>query len=198
MSELTPNKELEKQLNKYAWVVTAIVLVFVSTMHKMPKFLSGIDFTWLPGTYSALNAVTAILLIVALVFIKKGQVEKHRKTMNLAVICSALFLVGYVLYHLTYEDTKFGDLNNDYVLDEAEMLAIGGIRPYYLGMLITHVILAGVILPFILFTYIRAYTNQFQRHVKMARWVFWVWLYVAVTGPVLYLMIRPYYPWING
>ena len=164
----------------------------------MPKFLSGIDFTWLPGTYSALNGVTAILLIVALVFIKKGQVERHRKTMNLAVICSALFLVGYVLYHLTYEDTKFGDLNNDYVLDEAEMLAIGGIRPYYLGMLITHVILAGVILPFILFTYIRAYTNQFQRHVKMARWVFWVWLYVAVTGPVLYLMIRPYYPWING
>lgn len=181
MSAIQPNLELEKKLNRVAWVITAIVLVFVSTMHLMPKFLSGNDFTWLPPVYSALNALTAVLLIVALYFIKNGQREKHRKTMNVAIVCSGLFLLGYVIYHLTYEDTKYG--------------GEGFIRTVYFFMLITHIILAGVILPFILFTYIRAYTNQFARHKKMARWVYWVWLYVAVTGPILYLMIEPYYPW---
>lgn len=173
-----PDIILEKKLNKLAWVVTAVVLLLVSFMHRI-HFETSIDFTFLPAVYSALNALTAIILIVGLYFIKNGQKEKHEKAMTFAMLTSLLFLLGYVVYHITNADTKF--------------LGEGWIRPVYFFLLITHIVLAAVIFPFILFTYIRAYTAQFKRHVKMARWVYWLWLYVAITGPILYLMIRPYY-----
>ncbi len=181
MSQLQPNLKLEKKLNRYAWAITVVVILLVSTMHMLPKFFSGFDFTWLPGVYSTLNALTAVILVVGLYFIKNGQVLKHRTAMTTAMVTSALFLMGYLIYHLTYDDTKYG--------------GEGAIRYVYFFLLITHIILAGVILPFILFTYIRAFTNQFARHKKLAKWVYWVWLYVAITGPILYLMIEPYYPW---
>lgn len=173
-----PDIILEKKLNKLAWAVTAVVLLLVSFMHRI-HFETSIDFTFLPAVYSALNALTAIILIVGLYFIKNGQKEKHEKAMTFAMLTSLLFLLGYVVYHITNADTKF--------------LGEGWIRPVYFFLLITHIVLAAVIFPFILFTYIRAYTAQFKRHVKMARWVYWLWLYVAITGPILYLMIRPYY-----
>ena len=178
MKNEQPNIALEKKLNRWAWVITAVVLLLVSFMHKV-HFDTGIDFTFLPAVYSALNALTAVILLVGLYFIKRRQPEKHEKAMTLAMISSLLFLLGYVLYHITNADTKFG--------------GVGTIRPIYFFLLITHIVLAAVIFPFILFTYIRAFTGQFIRHKKMARWVYWLWLYVAVTGPVLYLMIRPYY-----
>ncbi len=173
-----PDIALEKKLNRAAWAITAVVLLLVSFMHKV-HFDTGIDFTFLPAVYSTLNALTAVILMAGLYFIKNQQREKHEKAMTLAMISSLLFLLGYVLYHITNADTKFG--------------GVGAIRPIYFFLLITHIVLAAVIFPFILFTYIRAFTGQFGRHKKMARWVYWFWLYVAVTGPVLYLMIKPYY-----
>ncbi|MEO1262567.1 MAG: DUF420 domain-containing protein [Bacteroidota bacterium] len=177
------NLALEKKLNKWAWVITAVVLLLVSTMHRIPKIPTSLDFTFLPAVYSTLNAITAIILIVGLYFIKQKKIEQHKKAMTLAMFTSALFLAGYVVYHLIYEDTKYG--------------GEGTIRYVYFFLLITHIILAAVIFPFILFTFIRAFTNQIDRHKKMARWVYWLWLYVAITGPVLFLMIRPYYPWVQ-
>ncbi|MCL4157717.1 UNVERIFIED_CONTAM: hypothetical protein GTU68_034633 [Idotea baltica] len=103
----------------------------------------------------------------------------HRKLMTTAMLLSALFLLSYVVYHFTTPETKF--------------CGEGAIRMVYFFFLITHIILAAAILPFILFTYIRAYTNQFEKHVKLARWVFPLWLYVAVTGPILFLMLSPCY-----
>lgn len=173
-----PDLLLEKKLNVWAWIVTGIVLLLVSIMHRF-HIQTAIDFTFLPAVYSTMNAVTALILIAGLYFIKTRQIAKHQQTMTLAVITSVLFLLGYVVYHLTNADTKY--------------LGQGWIRPVYFFLLITHIIAAAVIFPFILFTYIRAYTRQFHRHRKLARWVYWVWLYVAVTGPVLYFMIRPYY-----
>ncbi len=178
MSTIQPNIELEKKLNKFAWVITAAVLLLVVLMRRV-KIETSIDFTFLPAVYSTLNALTAVILIAGLYFIKNKQVEKHQQAMTASVLTSLLFLLGYVLYHFTTEETKFG--------------GEGTIRYVYFFLLITHVILAAVIFPFILFTFIRAYTKQFDRHKKMARWVYWVWLYVAVTGPVLYFMIKPYY-----
>jgi len=178
MPKKQPDIVLEKKLNRLAWVVTAVVLLAVTFMHRI-HFESSIDFTFLPPFYSAMNALTAIILLVGLYYIKNKQVKKHEKSMSLAVFTSLLFLVGYVIYHTTNADTKF--------------LGQGWIRPVYFFLLISHIVLAAVIFPFILFTYIRAYTAQFERHKKMARWVYWFWLYVAVTGPVLYLMIKPYY-----
>ena len=125
--------------------------------------------------------------------IKQKNIAAHQRLMNVAVVLSGLFLVGYVIYHLTNPDTLFGDINHDGVVDEAELLQVGGVRTIYLIILISHIVLAAVILPFILFTYIRAYTNQIAKHRRMAKWVFPLWLYVAVTGPILYWMISPYY-----
>ncbi len=181
MEKDLPNKKLEKKLNRWAWVISGIVLVMVATMHKIPKISTNIDFTFLPALYSTLNAITAIILIAGLYFIKQRNMAKHRKAMITAMFTSALFLLGYVVYHLIYEDTKYG--------------GEGAIRYIYFFLLITHIIFAAVIFPFILFTFIRAITNQFDRHKKIARWVYWIWLYVAITGPILFLMIRPYYPW---
>jgi putative membrane protein len=178
MSQQQPNIALEKKLNRVAWATTAVVLLLVTFMHRI-HFETGIDFSFLPAVYSTLNALTALILLAGLYFIKNKQREKHEKAMTLAMISSLLFLLGYVLYHVTNADTKF--------------LGEGWIRPVYFSLLITHIILAAVIFPFILFTYIRAFTGQFDRHKRLARWVYWFWLYVAVTGPVLYLMIKPYY-----
>ncbi|MBI1225643.1 MAG: DUF420 domain-containing protein [Bacteroidetes bacterium] len=178
MSLVQPDILLEKKLNRIAWAVTVVVVLLVSVMHKIHLDF-GVDLKFLPGVYSVLNALTAVSLLVGLYFIKNRQQKKHEQAMTLSMILSLLFLLGYVLYHITNPDTPFGGQ--------------GWIRPIYFFLLISHIVLAAVIFPFILFTYIRAYTSQFAKHNKMARWVYWFWLYVAVTGPILYLMIKPYY-----
>lgn len=186
------NLQLAKKLNIAAWIVSAVVLALVVAMREISLDF-GIDFTFLPPLYSTLNALTALFLILALYQIKQKNIVNHQRLMNVAVILSALFLLCYVLYHITTPETKFGDLNYDGNVDEAELLEVGAMRTVYLILLISHIVLAAVILPFILFTYIRAYTNQIAKHRKMAKWVFPLWLYVAVTGPILYLMLMPYY-----
>ena len=176
---LQPNIELEKRLNTLAYVVSAVVLLLVGAMRRY-KIDLGIDFSFLPPIHASLNALAAVILVFALYFIKNKQVENHRRAIYAAMACSALFLISYVLYHFTTPETRYGGQ--------------GVMRTIYFFLLITHVVLAAVILPFILLTFTRAYTNQFERHKKMARWVFPLWLYVAVTGPICYLMLRPYYP----
>ncbi|WP_235297042.1 DUF420 domain-containing protein [Portibacter marinus] len=172
------NLRLAKKLNVAAYIVSIAVVGLVILMRRV-KLDVGVDFSFLPPIHSTLNAITAVLLIVALVFIKQKKIIAHRNTMFAAVITSALFLLSYVLYHFTTPETS-------YCIE-------GNIRYLYFTLLITHVILAGVIFPFILFTLIRGYTNQIEKHRRMARWVFPLWLYVAVTGPILYLMLRPCY-----
>lgn len=172
------NRQLEQRLNRLAYVVSALVLFLVVLMRRV-KLDVGVDFSFLPPLHASLNALTAVILLVALWFIKQKNVEAHRRSIYAAMLCSALFLLSYVLYHFTTPETRYG----------GEGLA----RYVYFFILITHVVLAAVILPFILLTFTRAYTNQFERHKKMARWVFPLWLYVAVTGPICYLMLKPYY-----
>jgi putative membrane protein len=194
MKDNRPNLVLAKKLNLAAWIVTAAVLVLVALMREVKIPLpENLDFSFLPPFYSALNALTAVALIVALVFIKQKKVEWHRKTIYFALACSLLFLLAYVVYHFTTPATIFGDSNHDGVLAPAEDIAVSGIRPWYILLLVSHISLAALSLPFILFTFIRAYTNQFDKHKMMARWVYPVWLYVAITGPICYLMLMPYY-----
>lgn len=191
---MTTNKALEKRLNRHAWILTGVVLILVGMMRRVKIPLpEGFSFDFLPPLYSTFNAITALVLIVALVLIKQKKVEAHKKAMLVAVGFSIMFLLGYVLYHFTTPETIFGDINGDKILDEAEALAVGSTRTVYLIILATHIVLAAAIFPFILFTLIRAFTNQYDRHKKMARWVFPLWLYVAVTGPILYFMLMPYY-----
>jgi putative membrane protein len=178
MSVIQPNLALEKKLNTAAWIVSAVVLLLVGLMRRV-KIDLGVDFSFLPPLHASLNALTAVILLAALYFIKNKNVEAHRKAIYAAMATSALFLVSYVLYHFTAPETRFG--------------GTGTIRTVYFILLITHVVLAALILPFIFFTFNRAYTAQYERHKKMARWVYPLWLYVAVTGPVCYLMLKPYY-----
>ena len=175
---LEASRRLEKRLNVLAYVVSAVVLLLVGMMRRVKVDL-GIDFSFLPPIHASLNALAAVILVFAYYFIRKKNILAHRRSIYAAMVCSALFLVSYVLYHFTTPETRFG--------------GTGAIRTVYFILLISHVILAALILPFILLTFNRAYTGQYARHKKMARWVFPLWLYVVASGPVCYLMLRPYY-----
>ena len=189
----TESVVLERKLNRVAWVLSAVVLLLIVLMRAV-RIPTSIDFSFLPPVHATLNALAAVALVAALVFIKKKQIERHRAAIYAAMGLSVLFLISYVVYHFTSAEVRFGDADHNGVVDAAERAAVGGLRPVYLVLLITHVTLAGVILPFILFTFNRAFTGQYARHRAMARWVFPLWLYVAVSGPLCYLMLRPFYP----
>jgi putative membrane protein len=184
---------LERKLNRVAWALSAVVLLLVGSMRAV-RIPTSIDFSFLPPVHATLNALAAVTLVAALVFIKKKQIARHRAAIYVAMSLSVLFLISYVVYHFTSAEVRYGDLDHNGVVDAAERAAVGGMRPVYLVLLITHVTLAGVILPFILFTFNRAFTAQYARHKAMARWVFPLWLYVTVSGPLCYLMLRPFYP----
>jgi putative membrane protein len=134
---------------------------------------------FLPPIYATLNAFTAVLLLVAFWAIKNKKIALHEKLMKTAIAFSVLFLVLYVAYHMTSDSTKFG--------------GEGTIKTVYFIILITHIILSVVVIPFVLITYVRAITNQVELHKKIARFTFPLWLYVAVTGVIVYVMISPYY-----
>ncbi len=173
-----PDLLLARRLNIAAWVVTVIVLAFVAMMRRV-NIESAVDFSMLPAVNAMLNTVTALILVAAFVAIRRKLVTAHRRLMTTALAVSVLFLIGYVLYHFTTDETTF--------------CREGWIRPVYYVVLITHIVLAAVILPFILFTFIRGYTGQYVRHRRMARWVWPLWLYVAVSGPAVYLLLAPCY-----
>ena len=191
---MEPNITLQKRLNVAAWIGSAIVLLLVGMMRRVKIPLpEGWDLSFLPPFHASLNALTAVVLLVAYYFIRQKKVTLHRRMIYIAMSLSALFLLSYVVYHFTTPETLFGDANHDGIVSPEEKAALGGIRTVYLLLLLSHITLAALILPFVLFTFIRAYTNQFDRHRKMARWVLPLWLYVAITGPICYLMLMPYY-----
>jgi len=172
--------KLAKTLRIWAWVITVAVLFLVGLMRQVKIPLpEGVSFSFLPPIHASLNALTAVVLIFAFRFIKQKKIEQHRKSIYLAFALSVGFLLSYVLYHFTTPETLYG--------------GEGFMRTLYFILLISHIVLAAGIFPFILFTFIRAYTNQIDQHKKMARWVFPFWLYVAITGPICYLMLLPYY-----
>ncbi len=172
------NEALAKKLNVYAYILSLIVLTLVGLMRRV-KINLGIDFSFLPPIHALLNTGAAICLVMALVYIKKKDVVTHRKFIYGAMVCSALFLICYVLYHFTTLETKY--------------CGEGTMRTIYFIILLTHIVLAGISLPFILLTFIKGYCGMVEEHRKMAKFVHPVWLYVAVTGPICYLMLYPCY-----
>ncbi len=175
-----PRPELAKKLNRWAWGITVFITIAVVGMRyiKIP-LPEGVTFSWLPPMYSMLNALAGIALLFSLYYIKQLNILAHRAANLIALALSVLFILGYVLYHITTDPTSYG--------------GVGCARTFYLFLLITHIILAAVSLPLILFTFIRAYTGLIVEHKRMARYVYPIWLYVCVTGPICYLMLRPYY-----
>lgn len=195
MDVTTKKPELARRMNIAAWIITGVVLVLVGLMRRVKVPLpEGWDFSFLPPFHATVNALTAVVLLYAFYQIKQKNIKAHQQAIYVAIGLSVLFLLSYVAYHFTSPETIYGDLNHDGTLSAAELAAVGNSRTVYLVLLLSHIVLAALILPFILFTFIRAYTNQFEKHRRMARWVFPIWLYVAITGPVCYYMLMPYYP----
>ena len=188
------NLELAKKLNLLVWIISAAVLGLVVMMQKIKIPLpEGADLSSLPGFHALLNSMAAVFLVLAIRAIKNGKVILHQKMIYAAFICSLVFLLSYVTYHITTPATLFGDANKDGLLSSAEREAVSGSRPYYLFILISHIGLAALSFPFILRTFVHAFTNQFEKHRKLSKKVFPVWLYVAVTGPAVYFFLQPYY-----
>ena len=139
----------------------------------------GFDVHLFAKINAIINSAVSVLLIWGLITVKRRQYAAHRRTMIAAIVLSCLFLVSYICHHLFAGDTKFG--------------GVGGIRYFYFIILITHIILAAVILPFILYTAYRGLTAEWIRHRKLAKITWPIWLYVSVSGVLVYLMISPYY-----
>lgn len=192
-----PNERLSKILKRATWIVTVLVLILVGLMRRPELRIplpEGVDLGFLPPLHAIINSIVTVLLVLAILAVRSGKIEMHRKFMLGAMGMSVLFLLGYVAYHFTHAEVRFGDANGNYILDEDELAAVGGWRTVYMILLITHIIAAAVSLPLILLTFTAAWSNRFQTHRRLARWVFPIWLYVAMTGPICYLMLRSYYP----
>jgi len=177
MNKLLANKE-EKKYNKLIVVLSIIIPLIVTILFRV-KIPNVEPLMFLPPIYATINAITAIILITALIAVKNKKITLHKRLMTLAIILSALFLIMYVAYHMTSDSTKFG--------------GEGTIKYVYYFILITHVLLSIIIIPFVLITYVRAITNNIERHKKIARITFPLWLYVAITGVLVYILISPYY-----
>ncbi|RXR24040.1 DUF420 domain-containing protein [Flavobacterium stagni] len=176
------NATVEKRFKTPIIIVSVLIPVAVAVLFSIKLKDFGIEvepLSFLPPIYAGINAITAVLLVWAVAAIKKGNRKKHEKLMTAAIACSVVFLVMYVAYHLTSEATKYG--------------GEGILRPIYFFILISHIALSVAIIPLVLFSYVRALSEQFDRHRKLAKITYPLWLYVAVTGVIVYLMISPYY-----
>ncbi|MBS1575380.1 MAG: DUF420 domain-containing protein [Bacteroidetes bacterium] len=142
---------------------------------------------------AVINATVALLLVIGLIVVKQKNYLLHKKIMLTAMFLSVLFLVSYICHHLFAGEAIYGETDGIKGLSEAERTAAGGMRTLYLLILITHIPLAGLALPFILFAAYRALTGEYEKHKKLVRIIWPVWLYVAITGVVVYIMISPYY-----
>ena len=194
LKELPENQQLLRKLKVAVWVISAAVLGLVMLMREVKIPLpDGFTLSFLPPFHAILNTVAAISLVMALDAIKKGNAFLHQRWIYAAMICSLLFLLSYVTYHFTTPETIYGDLNGDGEMSEVELAKAGTMRTAYLVILLSHIVLAAVSLPFILLTFCYGFTNHFTKHKTLSRKIFPVWLYVAVTGPIVYLLLSPYY-----
>jgi len=168
----------EKKYNK--WVVTLSILIPLAVAALFGIKLPNVEaLTFLPPIYASINALTAFVLVFAFWAIKNKNRVLHERLVKFAIVLSILFLMGYMAYHMTSDSTKFG--------------GVGIIKYVYYFVLLTHILLSIVVIPFVLITYVGAITNNFERHKKIARITFPLWLYVAVSGVLVYIMISPYY-----
>jgi putative membrane protein len=184
--------DLEKKYRP--WVITASIFIPVAVAALFGIKVEGFDLGFLPPIYAAINGITAVILVVAVVSIKQGKRQRHERLMKLAILCSILFLVGYIAYHITSDPTLYGDISHNGVLETDEVLLFQSTRLIYIVLLVSHIILSIVIIPMVLITYVKGIAGNYESHRKWGKRTFPLWLYVAVSGVVVYLMIAPFYP----
>jgi putative membrane protein len=169
--------EKEKLYKKAVIIISVAIPVVVALLFGVK--IEGYDFSYLPAVYASINALTAVLLLLARWYISKGNRQAHARLMKTSMLLSAAFLVMYVIYHMTSDSTPYG--------------GEGFLRYAYYFILITHILLSLAVVPLVLFAFLYAITSKFELHKKVVRYAYPVWLYVAVTGVVVYVMISPYY-----
>ncbi|QCX01192.1 DUF420 domain-containing protein [Aggregatimonas sangjinii] len=169
----------ERNFNRIITIVSIVVPLVVALLFRVK--VPGVErMGFLPPIYASINGLTAVLLIVGLLAIKSGKKQLHQNVMTSCIALSLLFLILYIAYHMTSDSTSYG--------------GEGMLRYVYYFILVSHIILSIGIIPLVLKTYARAYLKKYEAHRKLARITFPIWLYVAITGVVVYLMISPYYP----
>jgi putative membrane protein len=188
---------LEKNDKKAFWLIGIFSIIVFSAVVLLSRFKLQIDLGFDVHIFAKANAIInsliALLLVAALVAVKNKRYGLHKKFMVAALILSVVFLVSYIAHHLLAGEAKFGDSNHDGVVSADEIAAVGNWRIVYYVILATHILLAAIILPFILYTAYRALIAEFPAHKKLARITWPLWFYVAVTGPIVYWFICPYY-----
>jgi putative membrane protein len=184
-----------KSLNLPIAIISVAIPVLVAILFYLPRphIEAGFNVYILPLFHAILNSATAVLLLGSLFFIRRGQIKAHKITNLIAVGLSAIFLLSYVTYHFFTESTKYGDSNHDGIVDATEKALVSGSAYIYYFILLSHILLAIVIVPLVLFTLLRGFQSDFVRHKKIARITWPIWFYVAVTGVIVYIMISPYY-----
>lgn len=176
------NSIQEKKYKKIITALSIIIPIAVAALFGVNLRKLGFDvepLNFLPPIYASINGLTAVLLILAVVAIKKGNRKLHEQLNTTAIACSLLFLLMYIAYHMTSDSTSFG--------------GEGVVKYVYYFILITHIVLSVIVIPFVLLTYMKAKLTNFVEHKKIAKKTFPIWLYVAVTGVIVYVMISPYY-----
>ena len=189
--ELTDNKTFIRII----YLISILIPVAVGFLIFFPSKL-GLSGDWvrsLPGFHAMVNSATVVTLNCALFAVKKGNIKVHRTFMFTSLILGALFLISYVTYHSSVDSVKFGDLDHDGMLSAEESLQVGTTRLIYLIVLASHILLSIVVVPLVLFAFYYSLNNQIDRHKKIVRFTFPIWLYVSITGVIVYLMVKPYY-----
>lgn len=189
-------KELadNKSYLRIIYIISVLIPVVVAFLIFFPaKFGAGGWVKILPAVHALINSLTVFTLLVALLAIKKGNIAVHRSFMFASLFLGILFLVSYILYHSNVPSVKFGDVNHDGVVDDIESAMAGTSRVVYLVILASHILLSILVVPFVLFAFYYALTNQIDRHKRMVKYTFPVWLYVSITGVIVYFLIKPYY-----
>ena len=172
------NTNINKKYNRLIWGLSIIIPIAVAALFLIR--IPGIErMGFLPPIYAIINGLTAVILIISVIQIKKGNRKNHEFLMKTAILLSLLFLLLYIAYHMTSDSTKYG--------------GDGIVKYLYYFILITHIMLSITVIPFVLITYVRAITGKFEKHKAIARITFPLWLYVAITGVIVYVMISPYY-----
>jgi putative membrane protein len=187
-------KKNDRRAHVLIWIFSAIVFLAVTILDRITVEVSlGFDPHIFATLSAAVNSLVSVLLIVGLILAKQKKFVYHKNVMLFTMALSVLFLVFYIAHHLFTGETKFGDLNHDGLLSDAEKAVAGVSRYIYYAIISTHIILAGIVMPFVLYSAYRALTGDYARHKKIVYYTFPIWLYVAMTGVIVYLMISPYY-----
>jgi putative membrane protein len=190
------NKYTEKSIKQTIYILTFVVCALVVVLNQKwiphPEVFPNFIYK-LPMVNALLNGTCSVLLIFSLIAIKNKKIELHKKLNLTAFIFSTLFLLSYVTAHYFIPDTKYGDVDHDGIMSIAESAAVSKIKPLYVIILLTHIFLAVIVFPMILLSFYYGLTNQKEKHKKLTRFSYPIWLYVTVSGVVVYLMISPFY-----